>query len=418
MSRPRRPRRNPYGVRDFLLGISDLPQRLMALRHALDAGGELALLQVLDQLLNGDPLPHNVSKDQADLLIDSLMLELARFGSKGLVARATRILPGDSLYAAMIRAMAMLGLDSCISPCRQACAEPQDDVLSRLIWGLTNGRSRGERSPSFVSAMFEALERVLRTATGLAAYGIPKALAAIDPLKAADVLEEHALSEIRPLHLSRVLDVLIELDARPAAAWCENIESRWTPTSPDDERWSVYVRIARLAVASDPNRARKILHAALDNPNLSVREFAVDSLLIVNGMFPLYINYAWAEYESWPPQRRVVADVAGAMLEVGTNGVSGVFVNRPTLWWRTVAASLETIGAEHSLAILSNAAELLGLSDPNLTDEDVSEWRWPPGNEADAVDGTLTAQWYRNDDRREVLLYRYVMRHSEVFRRE
>lgn len=407
-------RRNAIQLRNTLLTTKD-PVIVISAVSKYGLSNADQLLDVLDELGPESSLPADVTRETAERLFDIIATGLARLGCDVVWTRLANITPKDIRWSVAACAAAHLGTVACIDTCRQALVDDKYEVRSALLNGLRMGRQYGDRSPEFVNAMFDEVAAMMVSGNRLALASSAKALVAVDAVRAADVFLDPKVLSAGNWRSRYALDALLAMQTRVPKARLSELSKEFLPTSDSEEAWDSYVRVGRLMLAVDPTEGRRLLEDGLTSSSESVRQFAIDALLEEQCLVPIFQDHDTRTYKRWPWQQRVRADIAEAMLETESSGLSGIFVNHHPLWWRTVAEALITISASRSQAVITEMATLAGLADPGLSDADVREWIWP--DEAEKLEATLFEIWSQNEDRREVLLYRFMLEHRRAFRR-
>ena len=411
MNPSRRKQDRDESLLNALVAVGDVVQlQGLVNAHAPELSSEL--LEALDRLAPAGPIAGSFG-DRRAAVFDALVLGLARNNVRELIPRLARYARDTPLNSLVVEAFATLGPMEAVAVCRRALRSEDQYVRAAVASGAVACAAGGWGDQEFVRACFDMLWAIAMDKTAPRVAQLADALLALHRDRAAALLMDPMV--LSPEH-PRFLDVLSALTHARAEVPPQRVEALLGEVEPRASEYPFsrcYSALLELLGRSAPSKARPRLDRALGSTDARVRRDAVESLLAMDGMVPIYRNYSREEYAHWPYPAQVVADLADLMLQVESNGLNGVFVNASPLWWRVAAERLRTVEAFASEGVLSELALHLGLADPTLTERDVRDWRWPDSAEVHAK--RLDAAWAADPDRREVCILLYMRMNRTCF---
>lgn len=413
MSPSKRKRREPESLLSILLEVGDIPQLLGIVdEHAVDLGSEL--LAALDELAPLDPLDGPFG-DPRVAVFTSLVIGLARNNVRELIPRLLRYTCRAALMAEVVEAIATLGPTEALPVCELALKSENEYVRGAVARGAAACATGGWGHQDFLRGCFDMLASVAHDRSAKNVERLPVALLTLHRDRASGVLLDRAVLSADNPRLHNIVKALNDAQISIPADVIRPLLAEVQPRVGEYPFSYAYSALLESLRQSEPDLARHHLEEALNSADQRVRSNAVISLLAMDGMESIYRNHAREEYERWPHQARVVADLASLMLEIESNGLSGVFVNGSPSRWRVADESLRTVEASASAAVLTEMAIHAGVADPSLSDRDLSKWIWPEA--AKQNEDRLNAAWRADPDRREVCILRYMRKHRSCFLR-
>lgn len=351
---------------------------------------------------------------------EDLLAALAALHAVELIPKVLRDFSRAIRPQELARAVALLGHDQSIAPCIAWLDSANEDVRRCTIEGCARAAHSAHASSGFRQSMFSALARYV---TSRAEMPLAKetfsTLLALDQDAALQVLRnaEH-LRQDNP-NLPDLLRVFsrtgIAVDPTVLHDFYRNAvaaETRYECGTPEriNAKWICEACLTILADTA-PELVIADLETALSSNTKGLRCVAVELLIKVEGLIPIYRNYTRDEYAQWPPEQKRVADLAGMLLQIESNGLDALWVNYDPLYYRVLFVHLQEIGAHDSAQLLLDVARLLGVDDPAIE-------QWPrdrglPFSDAICEQIQQLAAATPELDRIEVLLLHYMRRNRE-----
>jgi HEAT repeat protein len=190
---------------------------------------------------------------------------LAALGNeRAIQAIAASLSKGTGNDVAAVQALADSGSRSAVAPLTASLKDRNPEVRGAAATGLGK-----------LGAKFDVLEPLKAAMSDPTAYVRVKAAGALyslGDLSGMQTLQELSASDAA---VSRLMAVQA-MAGRPDATWLEAVRRLTSATEPE-----VRVGAATLLAPHDPEAARKVLEAAMNDPNPAIREMAGESMIDV-----------------------------------------------------------------------------------------------------------------------------------------
>jgi HEAT repeat protein len=394
------------------------PEFELQLTDALIEAGEGSLPLYLAALDQCDP----TEQGHLSSPYETLLRVLSTFRAVQMIPKVVRDYPRARRPESLAYAVAVLGHDQSIEPCTRWLSSDNVDVRRRVIEASAHAALGGHASPRYRQMMFAAIAKSLSDREDMPLARVTfEALLTLDQTAALRLLRTPDYLRLENPNLPDLLrafsksgtavdPVTVGRFYRAAIAGVEGTEAN----TPERIGWE-WVRDACLTILSDtaPESVVNELESALTADDKSLRNLAVELLIKIESLTPIYRNYTTADYLAWPREQQLVADLADMLLQIESNGLDAIWVNRDPLHYRTLVPHLREIGADRSAELLLAVAQVLGVDDPGLTD-------WP-GDRALPFNDNVDEQIHKLSiatpeiDHIEVYLLRYMRRHRQTF---
>jgi hypothetical protein len=411
---------------------SEVAALVSALLRA-DPGARQTLAMALEQLGNrakqplllalDDPRcdPSEESKRWDERSIFEIIVDLlGRMGTTSVVDRFGRFLTSGttSQRKAVARAVASVGNDEAVSYTLTALRDPEEYVRFNAIQGIFTSVKAGRASSAFSTAMFDILAGFVTGDAGFDAFSDREAvgcLVCINRERAIDVLRSDAGASLDNGKLQTVLAKLHELGETLDRDRVLRLLQHAKGNSKHPWKY-VQIECIRMLTKLDSALAIAEAEAATASEEETIRRGGARVLCEINGLGDANQLPFNLDTGTLP---KPVAHVLAAwqfQAEVRNGGVSQYFFNPSGKRWPLALEAFNALGAKSCSEIMRSAVAFLG---PEGSSADqgsrIRTYAAISDNQEKTLD-ELSGRFYEDEDRLDVLITRYMLRHADTFK--
>jgi len=318
--------------------------------------------------------------------------------------------------------LARIGAAGCLAPVRKALSDRDHEVRAFTLIGFQRGLAGSHRDDTFLRGAFAAVLPLLKDGR-YETQGPANVLMAIDPERAAPILESPAFFNLRNPQLTQVLSALDREDVKvpykvllPLLGQLERLSQTEKPAE-----WSYGAALVLYARNPDDQAGRR-LQILLDHPAGAVADAAARGLEIMAGIDAALADSVAFENRGFDamtkPQQHYHA-VTDYRDEVENGGHRQYFYNQSGDVYHTAIEGLREIGARTQEVILADAAAAFLPLTPAADNEARRRQMEHFGGPQDAIFSLADDRFFRADStpgqRLTILLTRYALTHKSDF---
>jgi HEAT repeat protein len=313
------------------------------------------------------------------------------------------------------------GADEALDLLRVSCADEDSYVRSYACTGTLRAIAAGRAAESFRAGAFDAIEPLIELESfpsgNREAF---QCLLRLDKTRAAELLTrpEHLAAE-RP-GVSESLDALLQADVVIEPTLLISLAEELEHTANEYARKCVMPSVLLHLARAGSDAAMQVIERATHSPTAEVREGAAKALTLRAGLTdPFGPTLEQLNEQGWrsltEPQRLALAPRM-LIWEVENGGFAQYFVNSSGDHWPDALEGLAEIGAAATRDLLQQATDHFGPDGPS-TDRDVRHRQLAQlMKKKDKAFRSIEDAFYKDEDDREVLLLRYIVKHAQDFK--
>lgn len=267
--------------------------------------------------------------------------------------------------------LARLGCAECLDPIKKALADKEHHVRESALIGLGPGLTPRQRDVRFLSGVFPALVPLL-SAGSYSVVTPAAAMMAVDPARAAPILESPRYFAARNPQLTEVLAALDHKDVKVPLKILLPLLAQLEPLATKESREERTYAAALVLYANNPDdSAESRFWTLVHSSSSTIASTAARGLEIIAGINPH--DAVWSAYDQrgfaamTKPQQFYFA-VEIYRDEVDNGGHNQYFYNDDSDLYGIAMEGLSAMGAQSKTAILSDAASAFALGQPPPTE--------------------------------------------------
>ncbi len=318
-----------------------------------------------------------------------------------------------------VLSIATVGNQIALGPTLRAIGGQDARARRYAALGVERRVRLGGASSGFSVQVFEALARTAASSPALEVMGAVKCLWGMDAKRAFRLFQEEHVLRIGNPGLDWILRALNQGDAvvPPARLWplIEQAKGKLD----DEDAHDVYGELLVAIAGSPDDRAAREIDQATSSPEPSIRRGAADALLRLHGLpsagwIAVSVRQRGEANASKPEMHVLALDELGG--EVQNGGYGQYFVNCAGDRWPIALEASKAIGARHLESQIVRAAAVFGKSGPSLDRTmRLAQYAKLPDKRDETLD-TLSEAYFKDRDRLDVCLARYIIDQRESIR--
>lgn len=386
------------------------------LRNIGSAAEPQLLAALHDARFRGSAARSNTGQSPFEQVVELL----AELGNAAIVPEVAPLIVHADEEVAIEAALqvASSGVNEAIAPILALLVAERPRVRSYAFTGIARACAGGRATPEFRRQIFDALVAEAQKSTKRL-HDVAQTLINLDRDRAAAALSGPPFLAVENIYLYQTIEALNQLDyALPQPTVHAMLaDARRHPMSyPWD--YVVAACLINLGIAQRSGDL-PIIEAHLNSESETVRSGAASALqdhaglCTLSDLVDLKLRNGWSKLT--PAQQHVLA-LWEVDFEVRNGGFDQYFFNSSGDHYRTALEACRLVGAHQTLALLEQAAAPFGPQGPSPDQEKRIEAMAPfdAEQERKRLDA-LEKDFYRNEDRMEVLIARYMLANAADF---
>jgi HEAT repeat protein len=317
--------------------------------------------------------------------------------------------------------LASLGCAECLEPVKKALTDEDHQVREATLGGLNRGLAQRQPDVGFLSGVFPVLVPLLAAGT-YSTVSPAEVMMAVDPIKAAPILESPRYFAVRNPQLREVLTALDRENVKISREIVLPLLAKLEPLAGNPREESIYAAALVLYANNPDDRAESRFWSLIDSPSSTIASTAALGLKILAGINPhaaVWNVYDKRGFAAMTEPQQFYFAVEIYKDEVDNGGHNQYFYNDESDLYRKAIEGLRAIGAPVHSAMLLDAARAFAPGQPAPTEGERRNQMEGFGPVQSAIFASADQRFYDSEkepsSRLDVLLARYALKHRSDF---